>query len=161
MLAFVLSSLALLQLPKNPFILFYFIINLSIAPLKATAAGAEGTGQPLHSPGSCLQSFRNVPFIECHGTGTCNHYATSLSFWLATIDPRYQFNSPMSETLKNDDQLRKVSRCAVCMRKVTQVNAPLVSNYQSDDTWHINRSRHLPRHNAGRNPYRTGYLQYQ
>ncbi|PIO54708.1 c-terminal tandem repeated domain in type 4 procollagen, partial [Teladorsagia circumcincta] len=51
-----------------------------------TAAGAEGTGQSLQSPGSCLEQFRAVPFIECHGRGTCNHYATNHGFWLAIVD---------------------------------------------------------------------------
>ncbi|KAG7268811.1 hypothetical protein CRUP_012618, partial [Coryphaenoides rupestris] len=34
-----------------------------------SAAGAAGSSQPLVSPGSCLQHFRQVPFIECHGKG--------------------------------------------------------------------------------------------
>lgn len=51
-----------------------------------TAAGAEGTGQSLNSPGSCLEEFRAVPFIECHGKGTCNYYATNHGFWLAIVD---------------------------------------------------------------------------
>lgn len=51
-----------------------------------TAAGAEATGQNLQSPGSCLEEFRSVPFIECHGRGTCNYYATNHGFWLAIVD---------------------------------------------------------------------------
>ena len=51
-----------------------------------TAAGAEGTGQSLQSPGSCLEEFRAVPFIECHGRGTCNYYATNHGFWLSIVD---------------------------------------------------------------------------
>ncbi|KAK7804402.1 hypothetical protein U0070_009332, partial [Myodes glareolus] len=51
-----------------------------------TSAGAEGSGQALASPGSCLEEFRSAPFIECHGRGTCNYYANSYSFWLATVD---------------------------------------------------------------------------
>ncbi|TNN04306.1 hypothetical protein fugu_001335 [Takifugu bimaculatus] len=31
-----------------------------------TSAGAEGSGQALASPGSCLEEFRSAPFIECH-----------------------------------------------------------------------------------------------
>ncbi|MGH0168040.1 UNVERIFIED_CONTAM: hypothetical protein FKN15_071097 [Acipenser sinensis] len=40
----------------------------------------------LASPGSCLEEFRSSPFIECHGRGTCNYYANSYSFWLATVE---------------------------------------------------------------------------
>ncbi|MFH4984839.1 hypothetical protein AB6A40_011548 [Gnathostoma spinigerum] len=54
--------------------------------IQHTAAGAEGTGQNLQSPGSCMEEFRAVPFIECHGRGTCNYYATNHGFWLAIVD---------------------------------------------------------------------------
>jgi len=83
-----------------------------------TGAGADGTGQPLHSPGSCLESFRTSPFIECHGRGTCNYYATTLSFWLSTVDRSLQFSKPLPETLKAGDLRQKISRCQVCMRDV-------------------------------------------
>lgn len=56
-----------------------------------TSAGAEGSGQALASPGSCLEEFRSAPFIECHGRGTCNYYANSYSFWLATIEDNEMF----------------------------------------------------------------------
>lgn len=56
-----------------------------------TGAGAEGSSQPLVSPGSCLENFRQVPFIECHGRGTCNYYPDSYSYWLASLDPRSMF----------------------------------------------------------------------
>lgn len=56
-----------------------------------TSAGAEGSGQALASPGSCLEEFRSAPFIECHGRGTCNYYANSYSFWLATIEDSDMF----------------------------------------------------------------------
>lgn len=56
-----------------------------------TSAGAEGSGQALASPGSCLEEFRSAPFIECHGRGTCNYYANSYSFWLATIEDSEMF----------------------------------------------------------------------
>jgi len=81
-----------------------------------TGAGAEGTGQPLHSPGSCLEEFRTSPFIECHGQGTCNYYATTLSFWLATVDNNMLFSKPTPATLKAGNLHQKVSRCKVCMR---------------------------------------------
>ncbi|XP_016334966.1 collagen alpha-1(IV) chain-like [Sinocyclocheilus anshuiensis] len=57
-----------------------------------TGAGAEGSGQQLVSPGSCLEEFRKIPFIERHGRGTCNFYPDSYSFWLASLDPRRMFS---------------------------------------------------------------------
>jgi integrin beta 8 len=81
-----------------------------------TGAGADGTGQPLHSAGSCLEEFRVSPFIECHGRGTCNYYATTLSFWLATLDRARLFDKPIPATLKAGTLHDKVSRCTVCMR---------------------------------------------
>ncbi len=84
--------------------------------LQHTGAGAEGTGQMLQSPGSCLEDFRATPFIECHGTGTCNYYATTLSFWLSVIDRRDQFVKPRPDTIKAGNLRQKVSRCIVCIR---------------------------------------------
>ncbi|KAF6090231.1 collagen type IV alpha 5 chain [Phyllostomus discolor] len=82
-----------------------------------TSAGAEGSGQALASPGSCLEEFRSVPFIECHGQGTCNYYANSYSFWLATVDVSDMFSKPQSETLKTGDLITRISRCQVCMKR--------------------------------------------
>lgn len=59
--------------------------------LQYTSAGSEASGQALASPGSCLEEFRAVPFIECHGRGTCNYYTNSYSFWLASLNPRRMF----------------------------------------------------------------------
>lgn len=59
--------------------------------LQHTSAGAEGSGQALASPGSCLEEFRSAPFIECHGRGTCNYYANAYSFWLAIIERSEMF----------------------------------------------------------------------
>ncbi len=57
-----------------------------------TAAGAEGGGQSLSSPGSCLEDFRATPFIECNGArGTCHYFANKFSFWLTTIEDNQQF----------------------------------------------------------------------
>ncbi|XP_077862511.1 collagen alpha-2(IV) chain-like [Saccoglossus kowalevskii] len=81
-----------------------------------TGAGSEGTGQALASPGSCLEDFRSSPFIECHGDGKCNYYATTYSFWLATIDRDRQFQRPVSDTLKAGRLRDRISRCRVCMR---------------------------------------------
>lgn len=64
--------------------------RLTPAP-QHTSAGAEGSGQALASPGSCLEEFRSAPFIECHGRGTCNYYANAYSFWLATVERSEMF----------------------------------------------------------------------
>lgn len=80
-----------------------------------TGAGAEGTGQPFQSPGSCMEDFRASPFIECHGQGTCNYYATTLSFWLTTVDRSAQFRTPIPATLKAGNLRQKISRCQVCI----------------------------------------------
>lgn len=82
-----------------------------------TSSGAEGSGQALSSPGSCLESFRTAPFIECHGRGTCNYYANSYSFWLATVETTEMFRKPESETLKAGELRTRISRCQVCMKK--------------------------------------------
>ena len=79
-------------------------------------SGAAGGGQSLVSPGSCLEEFRTRPFIECRGLGTCNYFATAVSYWLATIKDYEQFRKPLQQTLKADHTSR-VSRCAVCQRR--------------------------------------------
>ncbi|XP_037774224.1 collagen alpha-2(IV) chain-like [Penaeus monodon] len=82
-----------------------------------TAAGAEGGGQSLSSPGSCLEDFRATPFIECNGArGTCHYFANKFSFWLATIEDATQFSRPVSETLKAGSLRTRVSRCQVCIK---------------------------------------------
>jgi len=82
-----------------------------------TAAGAEGGGQSLASPGSCLEDFRATPFIECNGArGSCHYFANKLSFWLATIDDSDQFVTPRKQTLKKGNLLQRVSRCQVCIK---------------------------------------------
>jgi len=79
-------------------------------------AGADGGGQSLVSPGSCLEEFRIRPFIECRGLGTCNYFSTATSYWLATIRDEEMFRKPQQQTLKADHTSR-VSRCAVCLRR--------------------------------------------
>ncbi|KAF7657111.1 hypothetical protein LDENG_00031880 [Lucifuga dentata] len=78
-----------------------------------TGVGAEGSGQPLVSPGSCLENFRKIPFIECHGRGTCNYYADSYSYWLAALNPENMFSVPSPQTVESDSL---VGRCRVCMK---------------------------------------------
>uniref|UniRef100_A0A8C0WIH9 Collagen IV NC1 domain-containing protein n=1 Tax=Castor canadensis TaxID=51338 RepID=A0A8C0WIH9_CASCN len=88
--------------------------------LMHTAAGAEGGGQSLVSPGSCLEDFRATPFIECNGAqGTCHYFANKYSFWLTTVEERQQFREePVSETLKAGQLHTRVSRCQVCMKSL-------------------------------------------
>jgi len=82
----------------------------------STGAGAQGSGQGLDSPGSCLSAFRSQPFIECHGKGTCNYYSTSHSFWMSTIERNDQFRRPLQETLKAANLRNRISRCSVCIK---------------------------------------------
>lgn len=86
--------------------------------LMHTAAGAEGGGQSLVSPGSCLEDFRATPFIECNGAkGTCHYFANKYSFWLTTVNPSQEFiYSPAQETMKAGQERSRVSRCQVCSK---------------------------------------------
>lgn len=84
--------------------------------MMASGAGGQGAGTDMSSPGSCLEDFRATPFIECHGRGSCNHYGSSTSYWLATIDSNAQFRTPLSDTLKAGNLRMRISRCQVCTR---------------------------------------------
>ncbi|KAL4706028.1 hypothetical protein ACJJTC_014250, partial [Scirpophaga incertulas] len=85
-------------------------------------AGADAAGQSLISPGSCLRDFRTRPFIECNGLGRCNYFATAVSYWLSTINDARMFEKPQQQTLKAD-QVSKISRCTVCMRRAPGWNS--------------------------------------
>ncbi|KAF2988216.1 hypothetical protein EK904_007199 [Melospiza melodia maxima] len=86
--------------------------------LMHTAAGDEGGGQSLVSPGSCLEDFRATPFIECNGArGTCHYFANKYSFWLTTIDQPFQ-SKPSGDTLKAGLIRSHISRCQVCMKNL-------------------------------------------
>uniref|UniRef100_A0A8C2TWD1 Collagen alpha-2(IV) chain n=1 Tax=Coturnix japonica TaxID=93934 RepID=A0A8C2TWD1_COTJA len=86
--------------------------------LMHTAAGDEGGGQSLVSPGSCLEDFRATPFIECNGArGTCHYFANKYSFWLTTIDQSFQ-SKPSADTLKAGLIRSHISRCQVCMKNL-------------------------------------------
>ncbi|KAJ8011173.1 hypothetical protein DPEC_G00055420 [Dallia pectoralis] len=82
--------------------------------------GAEGSGQALVSPGSCLEHFRQVPFIECHGWGSCNFYPDSYSYWLASLDPSQMFSKPAPQTVKGPHLTEVISRCRVCRKPEVQ-----------------------------------------
>jgi len=92
--------------------------------LMHTDAGAEGGGQSLVSPGSCLEDFRPLPFIECHGHGRCNYFTTAISYWLATIEEFDQFRRPEQQTLKAGSLRTRVSRCSVCRRSRPPTRLP-------------------------------------
>jgi collagen type IV alpha len=95
-----------------------------------TGAGESGGGQDLQSAGSCLETFRSAPFIECHGRGTCNYFGTTYSFWLSTVTE--QFATPSAETLKGGNLRQRVSRCQVCQRTPTcTAEAAAASSEQS------------------------------
>jgi collagen type IV alpha len=78
------------------------------------AEGAEGSGQDLLSPGSCMEEFMPVPYIECKAAGHCNKYATLLSFWLTNINEGKQFDAIKLETFKAGNIRPQISRCKVC-----------------------------------------------
>ena len=102
------------------------INNLRI-DFQHTDSGAEGAGQSLVSPGSCLKDFRPRPFIECHGHGRCNYFTSAFSYWLATIDKDQQFARPVPQTLKGINKARtRISRCSVCLRKPPERIIPFV-----------------------------------
>jgi integrin beta 8 len=85
--------------------------------LQVTGASAEGGMQGLDASGSCLQQFHVQPFVKCGGSGSgrCSFDASSLSFWLTTLNPFDQFKVN-KETLKGRDAIiKRVSRCRVCM----------------------------------------------
>lgn len=78
-------------------------------------------GQDLSSPGSCLQQFQPMPFIECNGpAGSCFFYSNSKSFWMTTVNATDQFSPPTPTILNfSDNPQTRVSRCSVCLRRFT------------------------------------------
>lgn len=83
-------------------------------------AGKTGSGQSLSSSGSCLETFRAKPFVECQGArGTCQFFSDKYSFWLTTVDLTREFETQETEVLntdKGDVLTSRVSRCKVCLR---------------------------------------------
>ncbi|KAG8520845.1 Collagen alpha-4(IV) chain [Galemys pyrenaicus] len=95
-------------------------LMLALSPTQHTGAGAQGGGQALASPGSCLEDFRAAPFLECQGPrGTCHFFANKYSFWLTVARADEQFSAaPAPDTLKDGQaQRRRVSRCQVCVKQ--------------------------------------------
>lgn len=111
--------------------LFNSPLTHSVTLSQHTAAGDEGGGQSLVSPGSCLEDFRTTPFIECNGAkGMCHYFANKQSFWLTSIDQTFQ-SSPSSETLKAGQLLARISRCQVCMKNLWAVTCEQLWHYCS------------------------------
>lgn len=77
--------------------------------------GAEGSGQNLLSPGSCIEQFSATPFIECKN-GNCNKYFSKFSFWLGNVGEKDQFSSVRFTSYKaGSTEIREaISRCRVC-----------------------------------------------
>jgi integrin beta 8 len=76
------------------------------------AVGAMGGGQPLQSPGSCLEEFRQLPYIECNGRGECHFFEDKFTFWLVNIDNRA--GDQVGKTIKGHEVHYYVGRCVVC-----------------------------------------------
>lgn len=73
-----------------------------------------GGGQPLGSPGSCLETFYFNPYIECNNRGECYYFHDKHSYWLARIDANSDVE-PVSQTMKAGSHIQRISRCKVCM----------------------------------------------
>jgi integrin beta 8 len=88
--------------------------------LAHTSQGANGGGQDLASPGSCLEDYRSTPYIECTGArGTCQFFTNSISVWVRTISSNQQFADPQLQALKGKLVSRnQVSRCKVCAKRM-------------------------------------------
>jgi len=95
------------------------LLLMGCVAVQHTGAGADGGGQSLASPGSCLEDFRAAPFIECNGArGTCHYFANKFSYWLTTIDIRRQFVHPQPDTLKAGSLRSRIGRCQVCIKQL-------------------------------------------
>lgn len=83
------------------------------------AVGAMSGGQPLSSPGSCLELFYTNPFIECSGRGQCHFFSDKFSYWLMAQSELEQLE-PQPETLKAGAHRNRISRCRVCVLDTPQ-----------------------------------------
>ena len=75
------------------------------------AVGATGGGQPLASPGSCLEDFRYTPYIECNGRGECHYFQDKFSYWLVHGGARNQGG----RVVKANETFDHIGRCKVCV----------------------------------------------
>ena len=105
---------------RGGFVRHVILIFICINVFQVAGAGRTGAGQSLSSSGSCLETFRPKPFIECQGArGTCHFFSDKYSFWLTTIGRLKQFEKQQPQTLSKDkghDLRSRVSRCRVCIR---------------------------------------------
>ena len=83
------------------------------------AVGAMSGGQPLSSPGSCLELFYTNPFIECNSRGQCHFFADKFSYWL-TAQRELEQVDPQQQTLKAGSYRNRISRCRVCVLDTPQ-----------------------------------------
>lgn len=84
-------------------------------------SGAFGGGQPLSSPGSCLEHFRHSPVLECNNNaGTCHYWNDAKVYYLRSLpeSTEEQFSKPLGLTLKAGagTTVDSVSKCRVCMK---------------------------------------------
>lgn len=79
----------------------------------SSGGGGSSAGQDMSSPGSCLQNFRALPFIECEGPGTgrCDYVTGSdWAFWLST--------QSVDEGAVTGAAMRaRTGRCSVCVKR--------------------------------------------
>ena len=70
----------------------------------------------MSSPGSCLESFRVNPYIECDTDGKCDYYANKYSYWLVTLEGDTSQSYDVTErTLRHNEYEKHISRCSVCI----------------------------------------------
>lgn len=73
-------------------------------------AGGYESDQDLGTAGSCLETFRPIPFIECGNPGSCDYYTgEDFSSWLSTI-------SVDEGPVTGSNIISRISRCVVCER---------------------------------------------
>lgn len=109
-----------------------------------TGRGQGGCGQPLESAGSCLEQFRQTPFVQVSSRGECEFHPTSQSFWLTTSNNSDDFSAP-SPSINYDDT--GIARCQVCRRR------PDVGEYDNADEYEDDydlEKRHAERSNNTR-----------
>ena len=97
-------------------------------------------GQQLSSPGSCLDTFRHNPYIECNSRGECHFFYDKFSYWIVSIGghaPDETFHPYVeSETLKEGAHFDRIGRCTVCVLgavRVPEERRYLAETYESED----------------------------
>ncbi|PIP91780.1 MAG: hypothetical protein COW01_05335 [Bdellovibrionales bacterium CG12_big_fil_rev_8_21_14_0_65_38_15] len=78
-----------------------------------TAIGGQSSNAraDLGSPGSCLETFKHQPMIECT-TSTCDyHTSNDFSYWLTNTNAN-------TGTINGSSAMGYISRCSVCAAKI-------------------------------------------